>query len=95
MAELDIKKQRMALDAQRKQLEAEERLVAAWHQHKCEKERHDMEMLCLHLQLQGGGLGSTGVTGQAAAAPQFRAEAFPNTTAFGNLGMGLDSNYHM
>jgi hypothetical protein len=54
-----------------------------------------MEMLRLHLQLQGGGSGSTGVTGQAATAPQFGAEVFPNTTAFGNLGMGLNSNYHM
>jgi hypothetical protein len=95
MAELDIKKQQMALDAQGKQLEAEECLVAARHQHEREKEQHDMEMLCLRLQLQGGGSGSTGVTGQAATAPQFGAEVFPNTTAFGNLGMGLNSNYHM
>jgi hypothetical protein len=49
MVELDIKKQRMALNAQGKQLEAKERLVAAWHQCEHEKEWHDMEMLHLRL----------------------------------------------
>ena len=53
-----------------------------------------MEMLRLRLQYQGGS-GVASVSGQAAAAAQFSPEPFPETNAFGNLGMGLDGNYHM
>jgi len=94
MAELDIKKQCMDLEAKGKHLEAEERLAAARYQCEREKEQHDMEMLRLRLQYQGGS-GVAGISGQAATAAQFSTEPFPDTNAFGNLGMGLDGNYLM
>jgi hypothetical protein len=97
MAELGIKKQRMDLEAKGKHLEAEERLAAARFQREREKELHDLEMLRLRLQYQGGSgvAGVASIPGEPAATAQFSTDPFPETNAFGNLGMGLDGNYLM
>lgn len=95
LAELEIKKQRLDLDAKVKRLEAEERLEAARHQREREKEQHDMEMLRLRLQYQGTGASVSSVPGQAATAAQFGMEPFADTDAFGSLGGGLDGNFLM
>jgi len=92
MAELEIKKQRMAFEAEGKHLEAEERLTAARHQCEHEKEKHDLEMLHLQLQYQGAGIpGQPAAMGQFGA-ETFSAEPFADSSAFGNLGM---DNYNM
>ena len=87
MAELEIKKQRLDMEAKGKHLEAEECLATAQHQREREKKQHEMEMLRLRLQYQGGGLSGQ----QGTAAAQFGAESFsaepfagPNTFGMGN-----------
>ena len=54
MVELEIKKQRMDIEANGKLLQAEDRRIAAQHQREREKEQHEMQMLRLRLQYQGG-----------------------------------------
>jgi hypothetical protein len=91
LAELDIKKQRLDMEAKMKQLEVEERLAKARYEREREKDKHDLEMLRMRLQYQG----VPGISGQVPNAGQFNAEPFPDTSAFGDLGMGLDGNYLM
>jgi hypothetical protein len=90
MAKLDIKKQQLDIEAAGKRHEAEDRRIAAQHKREHEKEQHEMEMLCLHLQFQGGSEGS-GVAGLVMSTVQFGMdqEQFPTPNVFGNLGMGI------
>jgi hypothetical protein len=74
MVELGIKKQCIDLEATEKQLQAEDRRLAAQHQREREKEAHDLQMLRLRLQYQGAG---------AAGPAQFGAQQFDNLNAFG------------
>jgi hypothetical protein len=48
MVELEIKKQRIDLEANEKHLEAEDHQITVQHQREHEKEQHAMQMLCLH-----------------------------------------------
>jgi len=91
MAELEIKKTRLDLEAQGKQLDAEERLVAARHQREREKEQHDLEMFRLRLQFQSVSSALGGASGHTATAAPFGSEPFPE--AYGGLGVGLDGNF--
>lgn len=77
MVELEIKKQRMDLDANEKRLQAEDRRLAAQHQREREKEAHDLQMFRLCLQYQGA---------NAAGLEQFGlgAQQFGNPAAFGD-----------
>lgn len=77
MVELEIKKQRMALDANEKRLQAEDRRLAAQHQREREKEAHDLQMFRLRLQYQGSNAAGIGHMGQ------FRAQQFGDPAAFG------------
>jgi len=77
MVELEIKKQRIDLEANEKCLEAEDHQIAV---------QHTMQMLPLQLQYQG----ASGVSGHAAP-PQFGMEPFTDLNAFGRLG--TDSNF--
>ena len=63
MAELEIKKQWLALDVKGKHLEAGECRIAAQHQRDREREQHNMQMLCLRLQYQQGVSESSGISG--------------------------------
>jgi hypothetical protein len=87
MVELEIKKQRMDLEAKGKHLEAEERRIAAQHQREREKEQHDMQMLRLRLQYQGA-------MGRNVNVEQFSMEQFTDNTnnAFGDMGMGTGAS---
>jgi len=60
MVELEIKKQQIDLEANKKCLEAEDCQIAVQHQCECEKEQHAMQMLCLWYQ------GALGVSVHAA-----------------------------
>jgi hypothetical protein len=93
MAELEIKKQRIDLEAKGKLLEAEERRIIAQHQREREREQHDMQMLRLRMQYQA-------VAGHGVADAQFGMEQFASANTFGDTGdMGLamrtDSGYHL
>ena len=59
MVELEIKKQRIDLEANAKHLEAEDCQITAQHQCKHKKEQHTMQMLRLQLQYQG----ASGISG--------------------------------
>ena len=83
MVELEIKKQRIDLEANEKRLDCR---ITAQHQCEHEKEQHAMQMLRLQLQYQG----ASGVSGHAAP-PQFGMEPFTDLNAFGRLG--TDSNF--
>jgi hypothetical protein len=93
MAELGIKKQWIDIEANRKRLEAKDRRLAAQYQRKRKKEQHDMQMLCLHLQYQGG----SGITGCAAPAAQFvpGMEGLVSPSAFEDMGTEMGGNYLM
>jgi hypothetical protein len=83
----------MDIEANGKRLEAEDCRIAAQHQREREKEQHDMQMLRLCLQYQGGS-GVAGVAGPATTpAAQFGMEQFANPGAFGDMGMGMGGNY--
>jgi hypothetical protein len=92
MAELEIKKQQMDIEANRKLLQAEDRRIAAQHQREREKKQHEMQMLHLCLQYQGGS-GVAGIAQPTAPATQFGMEGFANPGAFGGMGMGMNGNY--
>jgi len=83
----------MDIEANGKHLEVEDHHITTQHQCKCEKEQHDMQMLHLCLQYQGGS-GVASVTGPATTpAAQFGMEQFANTGAFGDMGMGMGGNH--
>jgi hypothetical protein len=98
MAELEIKKRRIDLEATGKHLEAEDCRIAAQHQRERERDKHDMDMLRLCLQYQGGGGGSGVVPGLATPAGQFgmeQPEVFPTPDVFGSMGTpGNDGEYY-
>jgi type I site-specific restriction endonuclease len=73
MAELEIKKQHIDLEASEKQLQAEDHWLTAQHQWEHEKEAHDLQMFCLHLQYQGA---------NAIGVGQFGAQQFRDAAAF-------------
>jgi hypothetical protein len=85
MAELEIKKQRIDLEAKGKLLEAEERCIIAQHQREREREQHDMQMLRLRLQYQG-------VMGRGVNGEQFVMEEFADTNTFNDVGMGMGAD---
>lgn len=89
MVELELKKQHITFKAQEKQLEAEKHQIAAQYQSEHEKEKHDLEMLHLCLQYQGG-LGGSGLAASTAQFGMGPPEQFPNSNLFESLGM--DSN---
>jgi hypothetical protein len=66
----------MDLEANEKQLQAEDRRLAAQHQREREKEAHDLQMFCLRLQYQGSG------------GTQFRVPQFQDPEAFGGVTGG-------
>jgi septal ring factor EnvC (AmiA/AmiB activator) len=98
MAELELKKRRMDLEADGKRREAEACQLNAKYQREREKEKHDMEMLrlCLQFQLSGGG---SGVSALATPAGQFgleqQQEVFPTPNVFESMGTGIDGAYQM
>jgi hypothetical protein len=53
MAELELKKQRMALEADEKRLQVEAHRLSAQHQREREKEQYELQVLRLRLQYQG------------------------------------------
>ena len=59
MVELGIKKQRIDLEAIKKQHQAEDRQLAAQHQREREKKAHDLQMFHLRLQYQRAGATGT------------------------------------
>jgi len=63
MAKLEIKKQWINLEANEKQLQADDHWIIAQHQWEHEKEVHDMQMLYLCLQYQGAGVSGVGQFG--------------------------------
>ncbi|KAF8222864.1 hypothetical protein L208DRAFT_1381681 [Tricholoma matsutake] len=81
---LEIKKQRINLEANKKQLQAEECWIIAQHQWECEKEAHNIQMLHLHLQYQEAGGSGVG---------QFRTAQFGDNGAFGGAGLGLQTDF--
>ncbi|KAH9955578.1 hypothetical protein BGW80DRAFT_1466923 [Lactifluus volemus] len=76
-----------------KRLEAKDCRLATQYQHEREKEQHDMQMLHLCLQYQGG----SGITGCAAPAAQFvpSMEGLASPSTFEDMGMGMGGNYLM
>ena len=72
MAELEIKRRRIDLEANEKQLQAEDRRLAVQHQREREKEAHDLQMFRLRLQHQGSGTTAIGQFGMQ----QFDAGAY-------------------
>ena len=84
MAELEIKKQRINLEANDKRLQAEDRRIIAQHQQEREKEAHDMQMLRLRLQYQGAGVSGMG---------QFGTTQFGDHGAFGGAGPGVPTDF--
>jgi len=84
MAELEIKKQRINLEANNKWLQAEDHRIIAQHQWEHEKEVHDMQMLRLRLQYQGAGVSSMG---------QFGTTQFGDHGAFGGAGPGVQTDF--
>ena len=60
MVELEIKKQRIDLEANEKWLQAEDRCLAAQYQREREKEAHDLQMFRLRLQYQGASTPNAG-----------------------------------
>lgn len=64
MVELEIKKQQIDLEANKKWLQAEDHQLAAQHQWERKKKVHDLQMFCLHLQYQGAGATGMGQFGR-------------------------------
>ena len=83
LVELGIKKQRMDLEANEKQHQADDRRLAAQHQREREKEAHDLQMLRLRLQYQG--VATAGIA-------QFGAQPFDDLNAFGGAAGGNVEN---
>jgi len=88
MVELEIKKQRMDLDANEKRLQADDRRLAAQHQREREKEAHDLQMFRLRLQYQGANAAGMGHMGQ------FGVQQFGDAAAFGG-GAGGPGDLHL
>ena len=84
MAELELKKQWIDVEASEKQMQVEDYRLTAQHQREREKELHDMQMLHLRLQYQGG---------TAAGMGQFGMTQFPNQGAFRGVGTVGGDNF--
>ena len=78
----------MDIEVNRKCLEAEDCQISTQHQCEHEKEQHDMQILCLHLQHQG----HSGITGCATPAG-LGMEGLANPSAFGDMGTGMGGNF--
>jgi len=81
MAKLELKKQWIDVEASEKQMQAEDHQTTAKHQWECEKEVHDLQMLCLCIQYQG--------TSTAAGMGQFGMTQFAGPETF--KGVGTDN----